>query len=529
MLPRWWPIQAAVSAVCATVGYALGTLVQAGVRRVLAPLGREPGPTVRTRSWQGLGAVAVLAALSGIVVWPVTQADQAELLGTDAPGALAVVPLVVLTLVLAALLFAIGRIVGHGVGVLDRSLTRTVPTWVAHGLAAIIVVAIGWQLSRDVVIDRFFDWANDRFGALDETTAEGIEQPTSDAVTGGPGSLVPWDTLGFEGRSFVATATTAEELQGFWGEDAEVGEPVRAYAGLDSADDVQARADLAVAELERTGGFDRAVLCIVSTTGTGWVDPDAAVALELLHRGDTALVGMQYSFLPSWISFLADRDEAAAAAGALYDAVHQRWADLPPDDRPTLVVFAESLGSFGLETALAGPDAAASVEVLRDGADGVLITGPTESNPVWRQLQGARDPDSPPWSPVYGGGATVQTTVRGADLPADDPAWTDPRLVWVHHANDPVGVWTWDTLWRRPPWMGTPRGPDLPRGVLFVPFVTWVQQTADLAAGFSAPAGQGHSYVPDFVPAWAAIVPPPGWSEEDTRRLEAYVAGLPSS
>ena len=54
-------------------------------------------------------------------------------------------------------------------------------------------------------------------------------------------------------------------------------------------------------ELERTGGFDRAVLAVIATTGTGWVNPAVPAALEYLYAGDTAVVAMQYSYLPSWI------------------------------------------------------------------------------------------------------------------------------------------------------------------------------------------------------------------------------------
>ena len=43
-------------------------------------------------------------------------------------------------------------------------------------------------------------------------------------------------------------------------------------------------------ELRRTDAFDRKVLVIIPTTGTGWVDPAAARSIEALYSGDTALV-----------------------------------------------------------------------------------------------------------------------------------------------------------------------------------------------------------------------------------------------
>jgi uncharacterized membrane protein len=55
----------------------------------------------------------------------------------------------------------------------------------------------------------------------------------------------------------------------------------------------------AVDELERAGGFDRSHLLVATTTGTGWLDPGTMAAFEHLADGDSAIVTMQYSHLPS--------------------------------------------------------------------------------------------------------------------------------------------------------------------------------------------------------------------------------------
>jgi Alpha/beta-hydrolase family len=225
----------------------------------------------------------------------------------------------------------------------------------------------------------------------------------------------------------------------FHGPAADVEQPIRVYAGLRSAGSPDERAALAVRELERTGAFQREVLGVITTTGTGWVDPDAASSVEYLHAGDTALVGLQYSYLPSWISFLVDRDEAAETGTALYQHVHRRWSRLPATDRPRLLVFGESLGSFGAEAAFRGGDAAASLDKLVAGSDGALLTGPTASNHVWDQLTDDREPGSPVWRPVYDGGTRVQFANRPADLERPDQGWRPPRVLYVPHPSDPVG------------------------------------------------------------------------------------------
>src|SRR4029450_9111816 len=65
--------------------------------------------------------------------------------------------------------------------------------------------------------------------------------------------------------------------------------PVRTYVGFNSEPIYQTgRAELALAELDRTGAFDRSVLLLVSPTGTGWGDQTLIETAEFLTRGDIA-------------------------------------------------------------------------------------------------------------------------------------------------------------------------------------------------------------------------------------------------
>lgn len=76
----------------------------------------------------------------------------------------------------------------------------------------------------------------------------------------------------------------------------------QAFAPRDSA------TPLVLSKLQRTGAFSRSVLVVATTTGTGFLDPAAMDLLEYLHRRNTAIAGVQYSYLPSWISLLADQE-----------------------------------------------------------------------------------------------------------------------------------------------------------------------------------------------------------------------------
>lgn len=409
---------------------------------------------------------------------------------------------------------------------LHRTLDVRLPRLVATPLTVVLVLVIASILLRNVVADGLTSAASASFSVVDRSTNEGTEQPSDPMVSGSPDSLVPWDSLGVHGRDFVAQATSDAELAAFQGDDGTDSEtlaPIRAYVGLRSTDTADERADLAVRELERTGAFDREVLVVITVTGSGWVDPDAAVAIEQMYAGDTALVALQYSYLPSWMTTLIDPDSPAEGASALFEAVHERWEDEPADDRPQLVVFGLSLGSYGAEGVFAGPDAASSIANLTARTDGALFVGPTNGNPIWRQVTADRGSGSPVWQPVYDDGATVRFANRDPQVGPLDPAWEQPRVLYIQHPSDPVTFWSFDTLWSPPEWQDRPRGVGVPDQGGWFPIVTWTQGLFDLMAGFGAPPGFGHDYRLDYVAGWAQVAPPPGWDAADTQALESFL------
>lgn len=519
LMPRAWVMQAAMSAICLAAGYGFGTLASALVQRGLRRLDRQPGPGAARSVRLLLAALAVVAVAVGVPLWSRWQNDQRALVDLDPLPWVRALPMLALTVVLTLIFGIIGRVIGGLVRKLDRWNRRKLPHLVASPVTAIVVVLVASFLVRDVAFTRFTNWAGTTFGQFDEGTNEGTVQPTTATVSGGPGSLSTWETLGVQGRDFVAQATTAEELRAFHGADADVTDPVRVYAGLDGAGSASERAALVVDELERTGGFDRRVLVVATSTGTGWIDPDAAEAIEMLHRGDTAIASMQYSFLPSWISFITDLDLASEAGSELWNAVHERWSELPEDDRPQLIAFGLSLGAFGGESAFVGRDAASSIANLEARTEGALFVGSPASSQMLRQLTDARDPGSPVWEPIIDGGERVRFLTRDPDRAPIETLWEGPRILFVQHPSDPVTYWDFDWMTSSPGWMERPRGYDVPDTGGWFPFVTFTQGVFDLMAGFGAPPGFGHDYRLDYVEAWSQVVPPDGWTDDDSARL----------
>jgi uncharacterized membrane protein len=331
------------------------------------------------------------------------------------------------------------------------------------------------------------------------------------------------------GRDFVATVTTRQELERFHGADGNVTDPVRVYVGVESADAIAGRAQLAVRELERAGGFDRKVLVVWVPTGTGWMIPKAATALEQLYRGDTAIVAIQYSFLPSAFAVFLDTGLAAEAGTALFNAVRARWSEFPPDRRPKLILFGKSLGAVGVEVPFVGLDASSSVASMVARTDGVLIAGAMQSNPILSQLTRERDPRSPLWQPVFAGGRSVRFLNRDPHQSPPNTEWSVPRIAYLQHPADPVSYWSVEALWWPPEWMDQPRGYDVPDHIRWFPIVSGVQAVGDMLDQLVPPPGFGHDYSTDYVRGWASVVPPEGWTHADTELLERYIQNLSGS
>jgi uncharacterized membrane protein len=378
------------------------------------------------------------------------------------------------------------------------------------------VVVGTWLVASGLLLNGLAALADRSFSVRNTTTAEGVGPPTSGLRSGGPGSLVSWESLGRQGRAITGTGPSAKEIAAFTGSPGT--EPIRAYAGTVSATDVEERAELAVADLERAGGFDRANLLVATTTGSGWLDSGAIDSFEYLTGGDSAIVAMQYSYLPSWLSYLVDQKKAREAGRQLFDAVYDRWSKLPPADRPRLFVFGLSLGSFGGETAFSGE------YDLRNRTAGALFAGPPNFNTLYREFTDHRDAGSREVEPVYKGGRTVRfTNDVAAGTPPTSARWNGTRVLYLQHPSDPIVWWSPRLIWDRPDWLGEPHGRDVLEAMIWIPVVTFWQVTVDLPLAAGVPAGHGHTYTRDFVDGWAAVLQPPRWTPAKADRLRDIV------
>jgi len=509
LLPRAWYLQAAMSAVTAAIGYAAGLFI-GWLVRALIPW--RPGPAVRRAAGWALAVAAVAAIPLFGVLGARWQHDIREL--TDATQSSEAN--YILVVLVTVLLFAALVLVSRGIRWVVRLIARLVGRVIPHRVVAAVVVLIASVLLGFLVTGGLsrgtLALANSIFSGKDSGTAAGVTQPATALRSGGPHSLVPWDTLGRQGRTFVDGGPTTTQISQFTGTPAM--EPIRVYAGLKSASSIEAESALAVRELERTGAFSRKVLVVATTTGTGWVNPTAIDPLEYMYDGDTAVAAIQYSYLPSWITFVADKAPAQEAGRDLFNAVYAAWNQLPAGHRPQLVVFGESLGSFGGEAAFSGTDD------IRDRTSGVLWNGPTNSNTLWSEFTRGRDPGSPEWQPVYQGGKTVRFVTAPSQVSPVPGGWVEPRVVYMQNTSDPIVWWSWQLAFHQPDWLRGAPPPEVSTAMRWYPLVTFWQVAADLALATAVPPGHGHTYgMLQGAAAWAAIVPPSGWSPARTAEL----------
>ncbi|MDT5054644.1 MAG: hypothetical protein QOF66_3010 [Mycobacterium sp.] len=519
LLPRDWLFQGLIGGLTAAIGYGIGTFLAKMVRRfVLRRLKWWP-PSERVRHVLKTVIVAASATACVLMVIPAAawQRQVSAVMGMEGPNTLGYMRTLIIAVLVGSVCVGAARVLLDLIKTMARFFIRR---WHLHDETALfigsaIVVVLAITLINGVLIRGFLAGANRVFQPQNTTTRAGIVQPRQPERSGSPASYAPWQTLGFQGRNFVATGPHADELTRLNGRPAK--EPIRVYVGLNTADTDDSRMAVMLSELERTGAFDRKVLVIVPTTGTGWINPVAARSLEMMYNGDTALVGSQYSFLPSWISFLGDREKSMQSGRMMINAIHDRWLQLPADHRPKLMLYGESLGSMAGQGAFGWlPD------IARMGFSSVLWVGPPDASPLWKAITVRRDPGTPEIEPRYDNGRTVRfsQSTGPANIRRDTGSpWEGTRVLFLQHPSDPIVWWSEDLLLNRPDWLKEPPGRDRTASMRWYPIITFWQVAADMTNASSVPGGHGHNYGDLVLDGWAAVAPPDGWTPDDTERI----------
>ena len=506
LMARSWAWHAVASGVLVACGYVAGVVVQNVGARVI----RVTGLTIRASEPVELGfRIGVATLFAAWWLYAVIQSYRrarvaaklvnmpGENLGEYVLGTLGAVAVAWCLISLVAALVGVGHAI---IAMLAVYMPR--PVAVLAGVAILCVVM--FFLTSNVILRGGIGFFRHHAEQMNMRTARGIYPPVVRERSASPDSPVTWESVGGQGRVFLGRGPSRLDIAQVSGGEAK--EPIRVYAGMPTAGaGIELAASTVVEELRRTGAFDRAVILLAASTGSGWVDEWQVQPLEFLTRGDCATASLQYSYVPSALNWLTGLEPAQEASAALFRAVRAELDAMDEAHRPALFVCGESLGAFASQSVFAS-----AREALKQ-VDGALWVGTPAFTPMHAALTAARHRGSPEVAPVVDNARRVRFVNEPSDLRTDLygrelGAWGFPRLVYAQHPSDPVVWWNNKLIWTQPDWLRERAGRDVSRDVEFTRFVTFIQVLADLPVAGTAPGGHGHTYHEELIPLWRAIL-----------------------
>lgn len=506
LLARSWQWHAVASGVLSAVGYIVGLTIQRFYALVVPRLGVEiTAPKAVSIAFR---AVLLLGFFLWFLRWLLQSYRErkranhlvgmrGETLGEYLLGTVCAFILMMALLGVAWGLQWIGRAI---VSVLGQWMHMVF----ALALSLLILVVIVYALTSQVLLKLGINFFTRHARKMNNRTAKGIVQPQVPERSGSPHSRSSWRAVGGQGRVFLGRGPSRADIEAVTGCSAM--EPIRVYAGMpEEGQSLQNAADLVVEELHRTGAFDRAVILIATSTGSGWVDEWQVQPLEYLTRGNCATASMQYSFVPSSINFLTDLDVSEEAAVILFETIRRAVDEIPEDRRPALFVCGESLGAYASQHVFSG-----IVDIL-SRTDGALWVGTPAFTPMHAELTAIRHRGSPEVAPVVANGRHVRFVNVPENLWADVYGrelgdWNYPRIVYAQHPSDPVVWWNSELVWHKPDWISEKVDGDVSPHMQYTRGATYIQVLVDMPVAGTAPGGHGHTYHEELIPLWEAIL-----------------------
>lgn len=506
LMARSWAWHAVASGILVACGYVAGVVVQNVAQLVI----RLTGLTISASEPVELGFRIGIGALFALwwlyaVIQSYRRARKAAAL-VNMPGEtfgeylLGTAGALVVSWMLLRIVGALNRLCWMIIASLDAHMPRPA----AIVVSMVILFAIMFFLTSKVILRGGIGFFRRKAEQLNMRTARGIYQPFVPERSASPASSVTWESVGGQGRVFLGRGPSRLDIAQVCGGVAM--EPIRVYSGMPTGGSgIEQAAATVVAELHRTGAFDRAVILIAASTGSGWVDEWQVQPLEFLTRGNCATASLQYSYVPSALNWLTGLEPAQEASAALFAAVRAELDLMDEADRPALFVCGESLGAFASQSVFE------SFEDVLARVDGALWVGTPSFTPMHAALTAARHKGSPEVAPVVHNARRVRFVNEPSDLRTDlygrelGP-WGFPRVVYAQHPSDPVVWWTNKLIWTQPDWLRERAGRDVSLNVEFTRFATYIQVLADLPVAGTAPGGHGHTYHEELIPLWRGIL-----------------------
>lgn len=506
LLARSWQWHAVASGVLSAVGYIVGLTIQRFYALVVPRLGVEiTAPKAVSIAFR---AVLLLGFFLWFLRWLLQSYRERKRANRLVGMRGETLGEYLLGTVCAFILMMALLGVAWGLQWIGRAIVSVLSQWMymvfALALSLLILVVIVYALTSQVLLKLGINFFTRHARKMNNRTAKGIVQPQVPERSGSPHSLSSWRAVGGQGRVFLGRGPSRADIEAVTGCSAM--EPIRVYAGMpEEGQSLQNAADLVVEELHRTGAFDRAVILIATSTGSGWVDEWQVQPLEYLTRGNCATASMQYSFVPSSINFLTDLDVSEEAAVILFETIRRAVDEIPEDRRPALFVCGESLGAYASQHVFSG-----IVDVL-SRTDGALWVGTPAFTPMHAELTAIRHRGSPEVAPVVANGRHVRFVNVPENLWADVYGrelgdWNYPRVVYAQHPSDPVVWWNSELVWHKPDWISEKVDGDVSPHMQYTRGATYIQVLVDMPVAGTAPGGHGHTYHEELIPLWEAIL-----------------------
>ncbi|SMF56188.1 Uncharacterized membrane protein [Alteromonadaceae bacterium Bs31] len=516
MIPRPFVLQGLLSGFALLSGYGFGVLAIAVWKYMELPgLKGKAGHYFHT-------ATAILVAcivITSLYLYSMWQDELRIVLGLPEHRSERILSMALIALGFAASILLLARVFVYFYRQLANKLQRRIPHRIANVLSVTVLLVLVFFFSNTFIIGKLLNVLDHLYAASDALTDTGAERPGQQWQTGSDYSLIEWDTLGRTGQNFVSLGPQKENIAALFPAEESM-HPLRVYVGLRSAATVEARAKLALDELKRTGGFARSKLVIATPTGTGWHDPSGVDPFEYLHRGDTAMVTMQYSYLPSWLTLLLDPTRSKVASRALFQEVYQYWTSLPKSSRPQLYIYGLSLGALGAETSFDFSS------LLRDPIHGAVLAGTPFPSKFAPELMEQRQAGSPQWQPIIADSSFVRFTSQENATSIPGATWGKVRVVYIQYAADPMVFFSPDLYYKEPDWIKNERGPDISPSLRWYPVITFLQVLFDLPMADRVPKGVAHNYAASsYIDAWIAVSQPANWNKQKTTKLKSYFSG----
>lgn len=515
LIPREGLIQGAIAGLAFAVGYGLA----AGLVALWAWLGLPViSGDLRRRALLPAAVLSAIFMLAGAFLARGWQNEIYRALELPPVETVRPITLLLTGLAVAALLIAAGRFFGALRDGFNAPLRRLLPPRAALLAAFLLAAWSFWAIGNGVLLEGLLRGLDSSYRTIDSFIPPDEEPPADALRSGSPASLVSWKSLGGAGRRHVMDTPSAAAITAITGGPSM--EPLRVYVGLNAADTAEERAALALDEMKRTGAFSRALLVIATPTGTGWIDPEGMLPLEVMQNGDVASVSVQYSYLPSWLSLLVQPEYGQETADAVFRAVYGHWRALDPESRPRLFLFGLSLGSLNSDLA------SDAYSVLGDPFEGAFWVGPPFASRTWTEITATRLAGSPQWLPQARTNAVFRFFTASDKSQLDGGGWGPVRILYLQYPSDPI-VFFETGMWRRQPdWMGPPRAASVSPGLTWLPGISFIQLVFDMMTATTVPKGRGHVYsAADYARGWKALTSPAGFGEDEMRKLDAWLDG----